>query len=414
MGALLKAPERLPPGLSTDLFGKAPHRHIVQAMLELARTGSPVNVATLTNQLQISGHLESVGGMPFLESLRSNPDYLPEHIPDYIERLEALRRYRLVYTKAQEAQEKALGADAKAFEVLRELDALLSSGGGGSIKSMADAMDAYGAFLEGKRLVRLTTPWPSLDSVLYLSPGMLITIAARPGMGKSAFALQLTEHLAKEHGPVWYVSLEMSAYELGLRTLSRISQVPLSRLREAELRPLPRPLLEKVTVAMEEVASLPILIEDNPLVADLANLRIRAKVLKGEYGLSAIVIDYIQLMVDAEARIGGNVVQATAAVSRELKLLARELEIPVFALSQLSRAVELRTDKRPRLSDLRDSGAIEQDSDAVVFLFRPGYYQEDGNNYTEVIVAKQRQGPLDTVGLIWHPPFLSFHEGGLT
>lgn len=232
-----------------------------------------------------------------------------------------------------------------------------------------------------------------------MAEDMLITIAARPAMGKSALVDCIAENVARR-GPVLLASLEMSARDLALRRLARHTGIALDRIRRRVFSRGEREILRQ---ANPEVHALDIHVLDSPgLTVD--RLCSQARAFRQSRGALALVaVDYLQLLVPGRARESGRTVDAVSMISRELKVLARELRCPVIALSQLSRAVELRANRRPQLSDLRDSGSIEQDSDAVLFIYREDYYNPDPGpdqaGVAEIIVGKQRNGPTGAVRL---------------
>lgn len=252
----------------------------------------------------------------------------------------------------------------------------------------------------------MPTGFPDLDEKTSgLQPSDLILIAARPSMGKTAFALNIAQNAAIRHSiPVAIFSLEMSKEQLVQRMLCAESNVDSHKLRTGRLEEEDWPRLAR---AMGPLSEAPIYIDDTPGISSL-ELRAKARRLKAEKGLGLVIIDYLQLM---SGRIGSeNRQQEISEISRALKALARELSVPVVALSQLSRAPEMRADHKPILSDLRESGSQEQDSDVVAFLYREDYYNPDTDkkNIAEVIIAKQRNGPTGTVELVWLPKFTKF------
>jgi replicative DNA helicase len=248
------------------------------------------------------------------------------------------------------------------------------------------------------KLVGIPTGFPDLDR---LTAGFqrsdLIIVAARPSMGKTMLCLNLARHVAvREKVPVAIFSLEMSREQLALRLLSAESELPAHRLRTGELD---SHMWAQLSDALGVLSEAPIFIDDTPGLS-ATELRAKARQLKVQHHIGLVIIDYMQLM---QGRRAENRQQEISEISRSLKALARELDVPVVALSQLSRAVESRTDKRPMLSDLRESGAIEQDADIVAFLYREDYYSKDVERpeMTELIIAKQRNGPTGTIPLLF-------------
>ncbi len=239
-----------------------------------------------------------------------------------------------------------------------------------------------------------------------MQPSDLVLLAARPSMGKTAFVLNLVDYVAVRKGmPCMIFSLEMSKEQLVNRMLSMESNVDSQKLRTGSLTDAD---WDAVVEGIGIIGNSKLLIDDTPGIS-ITELRSKCRKIKLEYGLSMVIVDYLQLM-SGSGRSGDNRQQEISEISRSLKALAREIQAPVVALSQLSRACESRQDHRPMLSDLRESGAIEQDADVVMFLYRDDYYNKDTDrpNVAEVIIAKQRNGPIGTVELLWRPEFTKF------
>lgn len=240
-----------------------------------------------------------------------------------------------------------------------------------------------------------------------MQPSDFVLIAARPSMGKTAFVLNLVDHVAVRKGlPCMVFSLEMSKEQLVNRMLAMESNVDSQKLRTGNLTDSD---WDAVVEGIGVIGNSKLIIDDTPGIS-ITELRSKCRKMKLEYGLSMIIIDYLQLMSGSGSKNSDNRQQEISEISRSLKALAREMNAPVLALSQLSRACETRTDHRPMLSDLRESGAIEQDADVVMFLYRDDYYNKDTEtpNIAEVIIAKQRNGPIGTVNLLWQPEFTKF------
>lgn len=239
-----------------------------------------------------------------------------------------------------------------------------------------------------------------------LQPSDLILIAARPSMGKTAFVLNLAEHIAvKHHVPTAIFSLEMSKEQLVNRILSMDSKVEAQLMRTGNVSDAD---WEKLAESVGQISKAPLIIDDTPGIS-IAELRSKCRKYKMENDLGLVIIDYLQLMSGGNKRTDSRQ-QEISEISRALKALAREIDAPVIALSQLSRACETRPDHRPILSDLRESGAIEQDADVVMFIYRDDYYNKDTDkkNISEIIIAKQRNGPIGTVELVWMPKYTKF------
>lgn len=240
-----------------------------------------------------------------------------------------------------------------------------------------------------------------------MQPSDFVLIAARPSMGKTAFVLNLVDHVAVKKGlPCMIFSLEMSKEQLVNRMLAMESNVDSQKLRTGSLTDAD---WDAVVEGIGTIGNSKMIIDDTPGIS-ITELRSKCRKMKLEYGLSMVIIDYLQLMSGSGGKNSDNRQQEISEISRSLKALAREMNAPVIALSQLSRACETRTDHRPMLSDLRESGAIEQDADVVMFLYRDDYYNKDTDmpNIAEVIIAKQRNGPIGTVQLLWQPEFTKF------
>lgn len=240
-----------------------------------------------------------------------------------------------------------------------------------------------------------------------LQPSDFVLIAARPSMGKTAFVLNLADHIAVKKGlPCMIYSLEMSKEQLVNRMLAMESNVDSQKLRTGTLSDSD---WDAVVEGIGVIGNSKLIIDDTPGI-NIMELRSKCRKMKLEHGLSVVIIDYLQLMSGSGKGGGDNRQQEISEISRSLKALARELNAPVIALSQLSRACETRQDHRPMLSDLRESGAIEQDADVVMFLYRDDYYNKDTDmpNIAEVIIAKQRNGPIGTINLVWRPEFTKF------
>ena len=240
-----------------------------------------------------------------------------------------------------------------------------------------------------------------------MQPSDFVLIAARPSMGKTAFVLNMVDHVAVRKGlPCMIFSLEMSKEQLVNRMLSMESNVDSQKLRTGNLSDSD---WDAIVEGIGVIGNSRLIIDDTPGIS-ITELRSKCRKMKLEYGLSMIIIDYLQLMSGSGGRNNESRQQEISEISRSLKALAREMNAPVVALSQLSRACETRTDHRPMLSDLRESGAIEQDADVVMFLYRDDYYNKDTDtpNIAEVIIAKQRNGPIGTVNLLWQPEFTKF------
>jgi replicative DNA helicase len=271
----------------------------------------------------------------------------------------------------------------------------------GRIEKLYDSKEAF---------TGLPTGFVDFDKMTSgLQPSDLIIIAARPSMGKSSLVLNIAQHVALNgHKSVAFFSLEMSKEQLAQRMLCSEATIDASRLRIGQLKEDEWP---KLVSAADRLSNAKILLDDTPGITAL-EMRAKARRWKNEHGLDLIIVDYLQLMQGTSKRSNDNRQQEMSDISRSLKALARELNVPVIALSQLSRGVEARTNKRPMLSDLRESGALEQDADIVAFIYREDYYDKEteNKNIVEFIIAKHRNGPVDTVKLFFQKEITRFYN----
>ncbi|HHY05315.1 MAG TPA: replicative DNA helicase [Thermoanaerobacterales bacterium] len=408
--AIFTAVERL----KADDFYKDSHQRIFELLLELHENREPVDLITVTEAMRSKKMLEQVGGVTYLTTLT---EIVPtaaniSYYCDIVEEKSLIRKLintcSKVLSMAYEAKDDVEGlldeAERMIFEIVQKRrvegffhikDVLLTT-----FERIEELYNSEGG------ITGIPTGFPDLDEKTSgFQPSDLILIAARPSMGKTSFALNIAANAAIRHDiPVAIFSLEMSKEQLVQRLLCSESNVDSHRLRTGQLQDDDWPRLAQ---AMGPLSEAPIYIDDTPGISSL-ELRAKARRLKAEKGLGLIVIDYLQLM-SGRANLE-NRQQEISEVSRSLKALARELSVPVVALSQLSRAPEVRADHRPILSDLRESGSQEQDSDLVAFLYRDDYYdpETEKKNIAEVIIAKQRNGPTGTVELAWLPRFTKF------
>jgi replicative DNA helicase len=392
--------------LRPEDFYRERNATIYAAMLALYERREPVDFLTLSDELQRTGRYEEVGGLAYLSSLLTVvPTSLHvEHYARIVERA-AIRR-RLIRAAGRIAQlgyDESIDTDQALEQAEQVLFAVGERRAARDFQRLADVLRAYWEQLllaaDVDRLQRgIPTDFKDLDKLLGgLQRSDLIIVAARPSMGKSSFALCLARNAAVRFGAkVGIFSLEMSQLQLAQRLLFSESGVDSSRLRQANLSPAER---RKLAEALSVLAAAPIYLDDTPNIP-LGELRAKARRLHHEVGLDLLVIDYLQLI-----QVGGreNRVQEISEISRSLKALARELNVPVVALSQLSRAVESRSPHIPLLSDLRESGSLEQDADVVLFIYREEVYDRDTENkgIAEIHVAKHRNGPTGQVSLLW-------------
>ncbi len=404
LGALLLDNESLPKAieiLSPEDFYRESHRRIYRAMLGLFDRNEPMDVVTLSDYLRRDNGIEEIGGLPYL-SLLANAVPTSAHITYHakIVREKALLR-SLIRASTQistKVYEEGLDADEMVDHAERLIFDIADKRTKTSFASMKDVIKDTFKMIEHlfdrkEAITGIPSGFKDLDEMTSgFQPGDLIVIGGRPGMGKTAFALNIAQHVGislKE--PVAVFSLEMAKEQLALRMLCAESLVDSSRVRKGFIS---REEWPKLTNAAGRLAEAPIFIDDSSAITVL-EIRAKARRLKMEHGgLSLVVVDYLQLM-----RSRGNFErreQEISEISRSLKALAKELKIPVIALSQLNRAVEQRGEKKPTLADLRESGAIEQDADVILFLYRDEVYNKNNpanKGKAEVIVAKQRNGP---------------------
>lgn len=398
--------------LSPQDFYRESHGTIYKAILDLSAAGEPVDPITLADYMQRNQTLERAGGSARLAELAaltpstSNAAHYAKIVAN-----EAARRSLVLAGQhiVRSAQEGGDAADLIA-EAESHLSKATSLRNTTRAEPLAVALPDYRAELlhayQNKQpMFGMKTGFPDLDSILLgFWPGQLIVVAARPGQGKSAFALNVAENFADAGLPSFTVSLEMSSRELLIRSIARASKIDGKRLQLGTIEEEHLPQLREGLKTVEDRKEL-MLIDDNGSMT-LPALRAEAIRLQRQYDIKLIVLDYLQLMSGPETNTNDRV----AAITRGLKQLARQLNIPVLALSQMSRAIESRSEKRPQLSDLRDSGAIEQDADVVMFLHDDAAYDHNttGDGTIELIVAKNRKGAAGTVKLLFLRRFTTF------
>jgi replicative DNA helicase len=411
--AVIEVAEFLRPA---DFYRQANGR-IYAAALELFERREPIDIVTVAEALERKDELEAIGGRAYLSSL-SNETPTAVHVAQYariVERKAVLRNLigaagriaGIGYEDPAEIQEAIDRAEAELFAVSQKrVDAGFSP-----LKSLLhDAYDRLD-YLHAHRgeISGVRTGFTDLDTLTTgLQKSDLIVLAARPSVGKTSFALNIAEHAAvKERKSVGVFSLEMSKEQLVLRLLSSVANIDSQRLRSGFLEELD---FARIAPAMNALSEAAMYIDDTPNISTM-ELRTKARRLQAEAGLDLVIVDYLQLM-SGRGRYESRQ-QEISEISRSLKEMAKELHIPILALSQLSRAPEQRGtgDKRPQLSDLRESGAIEQDADVVLFLFREEVYKKDDPDLkgkAELIIGKQRNGPTGTVDLHFIREFTSF------
>lgn len=394
--------------VSVNDFYDRRHMRIFEAVMRLYNKHSPIDILTLSNQLKDDGYLEEVGGSSYLTELTN---YVPTaaHVEHYAEIVsqKAIRR-RLIqasqemvslgYDEAQPVQALLEEAESRLFQVSQQhIKQDISS-----IEDiLAESFERLDELHKDKGQIRgVPTGYKDLDNILAgLQRSDLIIIAARPSMGKTALSLNLAHNIAtKSNQPVLIFSLEMSKEQLVDRMLSMESSVDAWNIRTGNLSDAD---FEKIGQAMGTLSEAPIFIDDSPGIT-VGDLRTKARREQHKQQLGLILVDYLQLMSGGSKFGGeGNRVQEISEISRGLKAIARELNVPVVALSQLSRSVESRSPQIPQLADLRESGSIEQDADIVAFIYREDYYnpETDRKNITDILIKKHRNGPTGNVEL---------------
>jgi replicative DNA helicase len=409
--------ERLPQG---GEFFELSHRKIYRAMLSVVDAGDPLDLRTIAAQLSDSKEIDSVGGVTYLASLANsvptaaNVGWYAERVADMFLRRETFETMTDLWRQAMKQTDTNVflstaelamskisdrAAPAQEFKIMKDI--------------LRDVMEQTETKYTNRHsfqgVTGISSGYKDLDKMTAgFQKGDLIIVAARPSVGKTAFALNVAQNAAKYTvlddktiligQTVAIFSLEMSASQLVQRMVSSEGNIDANRLRTGFLEGED---WENLSMAVGVLADAQIYIDDTPGIT-VNEIRSKCRRLKKEKGLNMILIDYLQL-IQGSGRRGANRQEEVSQISRTLKQLARELEVPVIALSQLSRGVEQRQDKRPMMSDLRESGAIEQDADIVAFLYRDDYYDKESEkkNIIEIIIAKQRNGPVGTVELVF-------------
>lgn len=398
-----------------DFYDKR-HHTVFDAMLRLYERHRPVDLLTLSDELRRRDELETIGGSSYLTELTN---YVPTaaHAEAYAELVSQKAVRRRLIKASGEIAELGYNEETSIAELLGHAEAELFSVSDASTKQdlvsleniLNESFDRIEELHRNKGQLRgIPTGYRDLDNMTAgLQRSDLIILAARPAMGKTTLVTNLAYNVATiSKQPVLFFSLEMSKEQLVDRMLADAAGVDSWNIRTGNLSDED---FGKLSEAMGEMAEAPIYIDDTPGITVL-ELRTKARREAHNHPLGLIIIDYLQLL-QGSGRHDGNRVQEVSEISRSLKLVARELNVPVIALSQLSRSVESRTPPRPQLSDLRESGSIEQDADMVSFIYRPAYYDPDNEevaNITELIIAKHRNGPVGTVQLYFHPERLRF------
>ena len=386
-----------------------------ESMVELFNEGKPVDLVTLQNRLKEKDVPPEVSSLEFVRDIittvptSANVKYYATIVKE-----KAVLR-RLIRVNEEIANDCYLGRDPLetilADTEKKIFDLLQSRSSGDFVPIRQVALNVLENIEKASKTKETVTGVPTgfidLDyKTSGFQPSDFILIAARPSMGKTAFVLNVVDHVAVKKGiPCMVFSLEMSKEQLVNRMLSMESNVDSQKLRTGTLTDSD---WDAVVEGVGIIGGSKLIIDDTPGIS-ISELRSKCRKMKLEHGLGMVIIDYLQLMTGS-GKSSDNRQQEISEISRSLKALAREMQAPVVALSQLSRACETRTDHRPMLSDLRESGAIEQDADVVMFLYRDDYYNKDSEmkDMAEVIIAKQRNGPIGTVNLVWMPQYTKF------
>jgi len=394
------------------------HGTIFDAIIKLYEQRKPIDLVTLSDALTSAKQLKPIGGMTFLTELASSVPSAT-HAGEYAKIIAGKATLRRLDMAGH-------GISGLAHEEARELEEILDEAEQAlfavsqkhlkqnfiSVKDvLADSFDRLDALHKDKKQLRgVPTGFSGLDHLLAgLQRSDLIILAARPSMGKTSLALNIASHVATKEGiPVGIFSLEMSKEQLIDRMLASESGIDSWKLRTGNLEDKD---FEKLNQAMGVLAEAPLFIDDSAMGNSL-EMRTKARRLQAEHGLGLIIIDYLQLMSGRGSGSNDNRVNEISEISRSLKGLARELDVPVIALSQLSRAVESRNPQIPQLSDLRDSGSIEQDADVVMFIYREEYYnkQTERKNISDILIRKHRNGPTGDVELFFSPELMLFRS----
>jgi replicative DNA helicase len=397
-----------------DFYDKR-HGIVYGAMMRLYEKHKPVDLLTLTEELSRKKELETIGGSAYLTELTN---YVPTaaHAEAYAELVSQKAIRRRLIKASGDISELGYDEETSTQELLEQAEAQLFSVSDQSLKQdlvsiesiLTESFDRMEELHRNKGTLRgVRTGYRDLDNMTAgLQRSDLIILAARPAMGKTTLVTNLAYNVATiAKQPVLFFSLEMSKEQLVDRMLADASGVDAWNIRTGNLSDED---FSKLSEAMGEMAEAPIFIDDTPGVSVL-EMRTKARRAMHEQPLGLIIVDYLQLM-QGSGRDNGNRVQEVSEISRGLKLLARELNVPVIALSQLSRSVESRSPQIPQLADLRESGSIEQDADIVMFIYREAYYDPDSDrgNITDLIVAKHRNGPTGRIELYFHPERLRF------
>lgn len=421
LGAVFIAPDTiisLADELLPDDFYKPANKIVFKTMLSLFKKGEPIDATTMVSALTNQGDISKIGGMNYVvELVNSTPT--SKNVEHYAKLVKEKATLRKVIADLSESLSSAYQGDVSISDIISKTEKSMldisNQNTGTGFRNVADILDTHMQMVETRSqtdgvVTGLSTGFVGLDKITTgLHEDNLIILAARPAMGKTALALNIAQYIAvKEKKPVAIFSLEMGAESLIERMLASEGMVEGYHLKTGNLSVEE---WSRLVHAQGNLYDTPIFVDDTAGIR-ISEIRSKARKLAQEMGgLGVIIIDYLQLITGSK---GENRQQVVSEISRELKILAKDLKVPVIALSQLSRAVEQRQDKRPMLADLRESGSIEQDADIVAFLYRDAYYQkeqadsQEANNVTELILEKNRHGSLGTVKLYFHKEYTKF------
>jgi len=420
LGAMMLDPEAVGRALEIleeQNFYREAHRKIFRVMNTLFEKSEPIDQVTVAQELQDRGQLEDIGGAYELSKLldipsSANLEYYAKTVLEKSVLRQLINVSSNAITSAYDQSEDVYDLLDQTEHAIFQLSDRRLKGGFLNIKeimnSTMETIESFHTATDG--VTGIATGFTDLDDKTSgFQPSDLIIIAGRPSMGKTAFALNIARNAAVDHKvPVGIFSLEMASHQLAMRLLCSEAQVSAHKLRTGRL---PSALYSNLSRKVGVLTEAPIFIDDTPSITVL-ELRAKARRLKAEHDLGMVIVDYLQLM--RGPRSSENRQQEISEISRSLKALAKEIKVPVVALSQLSRAVESRGgDKRPMLSDLRESGAIEQDADVVMFVFRKEHYDRENTEHpgdAEIIIGKQRNGPIGTVHLTFLKDYATFKD----
>ena len=421
LGAVFISPDAiisLADELTPDDFYKPANKIVFKTMLSLLEKGEPIDATTMVSALTNQGDISNIGGINYVvELVNSTPT--SKNVEHYAKLVKEKATLRKVIAELSESLSSAYQGNISINEIIEKTEKSMldisNQNTGTGFRNVADILDTHMQIVETRSqtdgfVTGLSTGFVGLDKITTgLHEGNLVILAARPAMGKTALALNIAKHVATmERKPAVIFSLEMGAEELIERMVASEGMIPGYHLKTGNLS---TDEWKRLVHAQSNLYDVPIFVDDTAGIR-ISEIRSKARKLSQEMGgLGIIIIDYLQLITGSKRE---NRQQIVSEISRELKILAKDLRVPVIALSQLSRSVEQRQDKRPMLSDLRESGSIEQDADIVAFLYRDAYYQkeqadsQEANNVTELILEKNRHGSLGTVKLYFHKEYTKF------